>query len=954
MKKWFKEKILNNNKNTLLLVFFSSLLLLTIYQIILLFRGTYFNSNSDDVVQYSPILLQYIENIKNAKFGWFNFANGTGSSIFADVYYVPIDMFSLLTFLLSFIMNGSIAFSCVELLKVVLGVTVFAVFLQKCRYSNLVVLILSFMYFATGGAWVFSTYPTYFSLMFYLPVSLLVVKYYIEGKKWLLPLYGFVLILYNFYNAYTLFIFMLFDYIVISIRDNYTNVKKLIKDSLIFGCHIVLSVIMGMFILLPSIIYILKYTTRNAFEFEFFHSINVYLKMIYKVFVYEAGVDNLQAGMMYTGTYANSQYSFYVGILGMYILLMLFYLKDRTSKIYKWVLISIFLMALFPIFSMIFSGIGVAYTRWLSYSQIVLLFFIGHVISQKEFDITLNRKNKYIVIGLISAYLVFITSFIIQYKIKNNFSYLTLLINMVIGFVFVALFVVFLISKQKGLLVSATIVEMVAAIIINLSVPWKTTNIKNNKYYKEIDNIKNYVELDDLNRVFIFNRVYHNLNRRQNVLTNESVFHSFVPKYIKEFENLYDDKGKLLTVFIGSRYDLNFSRILDYRYIVMPKNEERLFDYNLEFLVKKYENSEMIIYENKNYNSFYVYENYYDESEVYDTNDLNILDLEEKLFDAVILNDKNYNLNKIDFNYNNSANKIEIMQDLNLVKEGDYYISNFENENISFSGNVYIKGENYNNIKNIKIIDNDGINKCLSKGSFYTCKFKDSFKSIVFETSEEISENYKFAIVKKENDIDYTYIKLNTNLTNQYVDYYINFYMGKDVTFIDENNNKLVCPYGFCYFKDFKPMAMLIQTTPYLGEEGWTLYYKVNDLEGYTNKNDKLLASNKSLSYNKSTINIKCHKESENTNDQVIVLPITYSDEWKVYDSNYEVVKVNGGFVGIIVKNGIKDIDVTIKFKPSGIKSGFVISLTSIFMYCMYIGINVYVKRKKEVNNEHI
>ena len=43
----------------------------------------------------------------------------------------------------------------------------------------------------------------------------------------------------------------------------------------------------------------------------------------------------------------------------------------------------------------------------------------------------------------------------------------------------------------------------------------------------------------------------------------------------------------------------------------MPKSEERLIDYNLEFLVKKYENSEMIIYENKNYNSFYVYENYY-------------------------------------------------------------------------------------------------------------------------------------------------------------------------------------------------------------------------------------------------------------------------------------------------------------------------------------------------------
>ncbi len=953
MKKWFKEKILNNNKNTLLLVLLSSLFILTIYQIILLCKGTYFNNNSDDTVQYSPILLQYIENIKHGKFGWFNFANGTGASVFADAYYVPIDIFSILTFLLSFIMDGSIAFSCVELLKVVLGVTAFAFFLQKCKYSNMIVLILSFMYFATGGAWAFSTYPTYFSLIFYLPVSLIVVKYYVDGKKWILPLYGFVLILYNFYNAYTLFIFMLFDYIVISIRDNYVNIKKLIKDSFVFGCHIVLSVFMGMFILLPSIMYILKYTTRNAFEFEFLYDINVYLKMIYKFFVYESGVDNLQLGIMYTGTYANSQYSFYVGILGMYILFMLFYLKDKASKIYKWVLVLIFVMAIFPIFSMIFSGVGMAYTRWISYIEIILLFFIGHVVSQEEFNILINKKNKYIVIGLTLTYFLLVAGLLIQYKFEGNYSYLSLFINVVISFVFITLFLVFLIGKQKSLVISASIIEMIAAITINLYVPWKTSNIKYNEYYKEINNIKDYVEIDDLNRVFVSNRSYDNLNRRQSILTNESTFHSFISKDIKELESLYGDGGTLLTTLISSRYDPNFSRILDYRYIVMTKVENGLVNYNLNFLEKKHENDEFVIYENKNYNSFYVYENYYDENDIYNTNNLNILDLEEKLFDAVILNNKNYNLNKIDFDYSNGANEIEIIQDLKLVKEDGYYISNFENENINFSGYVHISGENYNNIKSIKI-NGDKTNKCVNRGDYYTCAFKDSFKSIIFETSGEINENYKFAIVREENNIKYTYIKLNDDFTNKYLNYYVNFYGGKDVIFIDENDNTLVCPYGFCYFKDFKPVTMLINSLYYIEENEWSLYYKVNDFNEYTNKNDKLLASNKNLSYNKSAVNVKYHRESENANDQVIVLPITYSDEWKVNDSNYEVVKANGGFVGIVVKNGIKDVDVTIEFKPSGIKSGFAISLISIFMYCMYIGINVYVKRKKEVSNEHI
>lgn len=950
MKKWFKEKILSNNKNTLLLVLFSSLFILSIYQIILLCRGTYFNSNSDDVAQYSPILLQYIENIKHGRFGFFNFYNGTGASIFSDVYYVPIDIFSVLTFLLSFIVDGSVAFSCVELMKVVLGVTTFAFFLQKCKYNNKIVLILSFMYFATGGAWAFSTYPTYFSLFFYLPASLIVVKWFVEGKRWILPIYGFILVLYNFYNAYTLFIFMLLDYIVISIRDNYVNIKKLIKDAFVFGCHIILAVAMSMLILLPSVMYILKYTTRNGFEFSFFYDINVYLKMIYKVFVYESGVDNLQSGMMYTGTYANSQYSFYVGILGIYILLMLFLLKDRVSKVYKWTLVSIFIMMIFPMFSMIFSGVGVAYTRWFSYIHIILLYFIGYVISQEEFELLLDKRKKWIVLGLVVICVLFIVSFFAQYMIVKNYLYFTLLINILIFMVFFALFLVFLISKQSSLLVTSTIIEMILAIVINFSVPWNTSNIENNNRYRKVENIKNYVNINDLERVYISNRSSYNLNRRQSFLTNESIFHSFVPKYIKEFEKLYKDKARALTTFIESRYDPNFSRIIDYKYVVVSKSDSRMQEYKLDFLKKQYENSEFIIYENKNYNSFYVYENYYDENEAFN---LNILDLEKSLFDGVILNGDNLNLNKIDFTNVNTANKIEIFQDLNLVKNGNYYISNFEDAKINFSGYVYIKGENYKNIKSIKIISDGKERKCLNKGEFYTCNFENSFKNIIFETNGEINQNYKFVITREdENKTIFTYIKLNDDLKDRYINYYINYYLGKEVTFLDANDNVLVCPYGYCNFENFNPVAMLIQAIPYFDDEGWILYYDINHFND--NKNDKLLANNKSLSYNKSTVNIKYHRVSESSNDQIIVLPVTYSDEWKVYDSNYEIVKANGGFVGVVVKNGIKDIDITLKFEPKGLKIGCVVSLIGIFIYCMYFGINTYIRRKKEIDNEII
>jgi hypothetical protein len=114
MSKWFKEKILSNNKRVLQFISVVTFFILFIYQIVLLCYGTYFNSGSDDVVQYSPILVQYIQNIKNGKFGWFNFTNNFGASIWADAYYVPLDIFTLLIFLLSFIMDPTIAFSIVN------------------------------------------------------------------------------------------------------------------------------------------------------------------------------------------------------------------------------------------------------------------------------------------------------------------------------------------------------------------------------------------------------------------------------------------------------------------------------------------------------------------------------------------------------------------------------------------------------------------------------------------------------------------------------------------------------------------------------------------------------------------------------------------------------------------------------------------------------------------------
>lgn len=949
MKKWIKEKILDNNKNTLLLVLGCSFFVLAIYQIILLCRGTYFNSNSDDVVQYAPILIQYINNLKSGNIGWFNFVNGFGASVFSDVYYVPIDIFSLLTFLLTFVMNDYVAFSCVELVKVVLGVVTFAYFLQKCKYNNKIVLMLSLMYFATSGAWSFSTYPTYFSLIFYLPASLLVVKYFIEGKKWLLPLYGFILILYNFYNAYTLFVFMTLVYIVIMIRDHYVGIKKLIKDTLVFVCHILLSVLMGMFILLPSVLYIVKWTGRNEGTFSILFDLKVYLKMLYKLFVYESGVDNLQNGMAFTGTYANSQYSFYVGVLGMYILLMLFFLKDRVSKLYKWVLLSLVIMMVLPIFSMIFSGVGLPYVRWFSYIQIILLCFIGHVINLNECSFCKNKKNKTVFLVLIVLYLISLVSFFVAGKITNNIMYLVLLVNILIGLICFSLFIVFWLTKQENLIVCSFVVEMIIAIAINLYIPFKTNALNNNMYYGSIKGNLDGLNISNYERTYLHSSSY-NLNRRMNTMMSENVFHSFFSKDMKMLEIFVGDNAERnTTFFLANRYDPYYARILDYKYIMVDKTSDvndPFNNYPSLFTLEK-ENENYIVYKNNNYNPFYVYESFYDEEKVFEYENVDMLFLEEKLYDGVIIEGK-YALNEEEFIYTDESKFIELNSKLELIKENDVYVHYATNYVAMLPGTLEIKGESVDDLRSVQIVENGVYKKCEKENDLYTCDFDRAIDKIVIETNGDINDDlYYYIKIRDEDDNLYFYYKIDDDLKNKTINYYINNSASEYAIFVNKNGDSQKCMYGFCNFENFDVDYVLLKIRFYI-EENNKMYYKIMDLSDYASKNDKSLASNKNLSYNNSAIRIKYHRESVTSNDQVIVLPVTYSDEWKVSDSNYEVVRANGGFVGIVVKNGVSDIDVTLEFVPSGVRVGSILSRVGIGLYVIYVLLIFYKKKVRE------
>ena len=82
---------------------------------------------------------------------------------------------------------------------------------------------------------------------------------------------------------------------------------------------------------------------------------------------------------------------------------------------------------------------------------------------------------------------------------------------------------------------------------------------------------------------------------------------------------------------------------------------------------------------------------------------------------------------------------------------------------------------------------------------------------------------------------------------------------------------------------------------------------------------------------------------------RIIKTGYAYSKEWVINDNNYKTCNVGGGFLGILVDSNIKDVNVTLKFKPDGFDLGTLIALVSSGTYLgiLLIAFTVIIIKKK-------
>ena len=269
----FKDKIKNFYKNIFSNPFKTTLytgalvfvVLLIYYLYIIIFKDNFYSAYSDDVYQYYPLMNDFISGVKSGKWSLFSYTNYLGASVFSDTYYVPLDHFTLIIFLFSFIMPTEIAMSIVELLKLIGGMMSLCLFLSFKGYKPKWIHLIGLLYFSSSGITCFSCFPSFTSLAFYLPFSLIIAYEFLKGKWYFVSPFAMLCVFYNYYLAYTVFAFMAFTILVMLIIERERWYKVIYKTAIYVGL-IVFGLLMGMAVFLPSVLFILKSTSRSVVE----------------------------------------------------------------------------------------------------------------------------------------------------------------------------------------------------------------------------------------------------------------------------------------------------------------------------------------------------------------------------------------------------------------------------------------------------------------------------------------------------------------------------------------------------------------------------------------------------------------------------------------------------------------------------------------------------------------
>lgn len=876
--KEFIKNPFSNHKNAFYFLFAIFFISLITVLIICNNFGGFFTLNTDDIAQYYPIMAGFIEQIKAKDFSLYNSSFYAGSSWLSNAYYIPLDIFTLLTFLFSLILRTETAYCMVNLMKPLAGGLLLFYTLQKQNLKPKTCFVTSLIYTFGGLYAAFCVFPVYQSLLFYIPLAVYTADRFRENKMNfpLVVIYTLLVVLYDFYLAYILLAFFMI-YLVIKCysKDDFSLIGKntFIKNkkfylNILLGLFLVfVGMLISLFYFLPNYMYITGKTFRVVVDEVLNHyTIKHYLIQFSTLFL----TSNPLSILLVHGDYIRNHISLYITIFGLISLVQLFFLKGKEYNRIKFFVILFNFLLCIPLVAMIMTASSQAYIRWFFIVYFINLYAASLAMDKNDCNLASSFKNKMVayttlVVGIIFViYLYFMTD---NYTLYDDSEYYYPI--MIIFFVTVALYIIVLTFKKLNkLFVPIVILEALASIIIVFTNCGNTggyyyhcrttldnvyNNLKNKTDFETNDAYRAYIDSYESTYMSNTSFIYPKLN-------SSRFFHSFYDSTINEFYKYYLDEY----VDSWSKRDQTmnlapFSFVHGVKYHILPKRLNIVLpnEYSL-----KYDDGTFLYYELSNMKPFIVYDTIVDNMKGGKTFDKAMIlsnygsfTVNDELFNSLI---NKYHLKSISYQdaKTSSSNGSQRTIGSTLINyEGVQYVR-FDIRNYIFSGADTL----------LTYIINQG--------------YRDKGYEEAFILDSKNNKHYMYNGILGYDESyspQYIYMKSDSNFSIQLLSFnmaeYVSNYLDNQVSYTNEE-----------FILDGCEMSIKLDMP-------------------------------------------------SSSNGRIIKTNFSYSDEWHVSDKSFETINIDGGFLGIVVPPNTTSVDVKLNFIPNGLTIGSVISVTSFVLF---------------------
>lgn len=298
--------------------------------------------------------------------------------VFGEIYGVIGLLFKANYFTLSMIL---------DIFKLIVSGVSMYVLLKKYKFNYKIIIVGSLCYAFSTWTFAFSDHPSFLSFYSFMPLFFAGMESYLQNKKFILFILATTLLLTtNYYYFFTLCCFaplyFIFRYFMLNLewKDFFLKVIKLIG-------YFLIGVGMGMFLFLPTLIYILDNSRIGEMVASLFYVPQVYYHLLSSLILPQYPISTISYS---TGWYTTDEIFILSSLLITLLLPQVFCIKNKKVEKASIVIFSILtLIAIFPIAATIIHGFAEPSFRWTLFAIFILIVLSCYVLDNRQ---SINKR----------------------------------------------------------------------------------------------------------------------------------------------------------------------------------------------------------------------------------------------------------------------------------------------------------------------------------------------------------------------------------------------------------------------------------------------------------------------------------------------------------------------------------------------------------------------------------